>query len=543
MVATVLLLLLLLLRPAGAPPSRQQHTNRTADRWLTAARRVQSIQTRSIGAYEPVQVHLGYTGEDAGSVVVQWVTKAMASGSYVQWGLETTSRQRDAANSTECEPGQSLYPGWSGVLHQARMDGIVSRQTYYYRVGSDEDMSPQRAFTAPGYAEPEATMLVAADIGTGENALLLWSQLRQEVAMADVLMIAGGTAYAGVSMEDYGTQDTWDDFFEQAEEVLTLLPASVAVGTHDAYSDPPFRPLNLRFPMGPSARSIAADGSTTSSSIAGFPNWYAYYMGPMRVVVVSTEHCTASPACVVQDAAAEKEQLAWLDKELGNADARRTKRRPWVVLVGHRPLYSSSQEHSPGDAQLRVLMEPMIFRHGVDIALWGHTRQVRTSAILSAVNASQRLWLTTRAYGTGLIRGWQYERTWPVWAERIIFGGASSTSVTDNGQSAGGDGHNEELSHMASGPVHVNVGPGGVAGLSSEWEHHPWAAKTAQPEWSPGGYAKIVADSACGLNVQYAGLDGEIQDEFGLYIGAVEPIEVTIDLIPWGDRAWDVWDR
>ncbi len=349
----LLLLLLLLLGLAGAP-----------------------------GAYQPVQVHLGYTGEDASSVVVQWVTAAMASGSYVQWGPErdARSRQRDVANSTECEssePGQSVYPGWSGVLHQARMDGVVSRQTYYYRVGSDEEMSPERAFTAPGYAEPEATMLVAADIGTGDNALLLWSQLRQEVATADVLMLAGGTAYAGVSLDDYGSQDTWDDFFEQAEEVLSLLPASVAVGTQDAYSDPPFRPLNLRFPMGPSARSIAADGSTTSSSMAGFPNWYAYYMGPMRVVVVSTEHCTTSTACVVQDAAAEKEQLAWLDTELGNADARRTKRRPWVVLVGHRPLYSSSQDHSPGDAQLRLLMEPMIFRHGVDLALWGHTRKVR----------------------------------------------------------------------------------------------------------------------------------------------------------------------
>ena len=137
---------------------------------------------------------------------------------------------------------------------------------------------------------------------------------------------------------------------------------------------------------------------------------------------------------------------------------------------------------------------------------------------------------------------WQYERTWPVWAERVIFG-AASTSVTDGGQAATGYGQNDDLSYMASGPVHVNVGSGGVTGLSNEWEMHPWVAKTAQPEWSPAGYAKVLADSACGLNVQYAGLHGEIQDEFGLHIGAVEPIEVNIDLIPWGDRAWDVWDR
>ena len=46
-------------------------------------------------------------------------------------------------------------------------------------------------------------------------------------------------------------------------------------------------------------------------------------MGPMRIVVVSTEHCVASAECVVQDAAAETAQLAWLDRELGAADSRR----------------------------------------------------------------------------------------------------------------------------------------------------------------------------------------------------------------------------
>ena len=115
--------------------------------------------------------------------------------------------------------------------------------------------------------------------------------------------------------------------------------------------------------------------------------------------------------------------------------------------------------------------------------------------------------------------------------------------TTEGQQEAGDDDRNEELSHIASGPVHVNVGPGGIPSLSSTWEPQPWVAKTAQPEWSPGGYLKVTADAACGLNIQYTGLDGQIQDEFALSIGAAEPIELNIDLIPWGDRAWDVWDR
>ena len=399
MVSTAPLLLLLLLRLllllglATAPPS-QQDTNRTVASQTTARR----LQARRVGAYEPVQIHLGYTGEDAGSVVVQWVTAAMASLSFVEWGPDVTSRWRSAANSTQCGPEYPVYPGWTGVLHQARMDGVASRRTYYYRVGSDDGMSAQRGFRVPGYAESAATMLVAADVGTSTNAVLLWAQLRREVATADVLMLAGGTANAGVSPQDHGSQGTWDNFFEQAEEVLTYLPVSVAAGSQDAYSDPPFRPFNLRFPR-LSARRMSADGST-SGSMAGFPNWYAYYMGPMRVVVVSTEHCATSPGCAVQDAVAENEQLVWLDAELGYADARRTRHQPWVVLVGHRPLYSSSQDHTPGDAQLRARMEPLIVRHGVDLALWGNTRQVRKSPSLGTANASLGLWLTIRADGT-----------------------------------------------------------------------------------------------------------------------------------------------
>ena len=507
--AGLLLVLLVAGPPALAPPPPPQ------PRFDQPGRALEELEMRRVGAYEPVQVHLGYTGENAGSVVVQWTTAAMASGSYVQWGSDpSNARRRDAANSTECGPTKPVYPGWEGVLHHARMDGVASRQTIYYRVGSDEQLTGMRSFVAPGYAETEATLLVAADLSTSLNAVVLWTQLRQEVALADALMLAGGTAYAGVSPTDYGTQETWDEFFAQAQDVLTLLPVSVAAGSHDAYSDPPFRGFNLRFPLGPNARTISAvDGTAVGDSMAGFPNWYAYTMGPMRVVVVSTEHCISSPNCAVQDAAAEGAQLQWLDSELGAADAARTSARPWVVVVGHRPLYSSSSTLGyAGDSQLRAIMEPLIFRHGVDLAVWGHTRQ--------------------------------YERSFSVYEERRLFGRESTGELGPRGFPAGTGTEEEPLvATPMAGPVHVNVGPGGVAGRN-DWpiELPAWTAKIGLAQWSDGGYLRIVGDSACGLTVQYAGLDGGIQDEFLLSKGVTAPIEVDVDLIPWQDRAWDVWD-
>lgn len=520
------LLVVLLTQAAVAPPStgQQQPQPRQSQprplqfeaplRRSQPQRALQEAEERRVGVYEPVQVHLGYTGENAGSVVVQWVTAAMASGSYVQWGSDpSNARQRDAANSTECGPTHAVYPGWEGVLHHARMDGAASGQTYYYKVGSDEQLTGLRSFVAPGYAETEATMLVAADISTSLNAQLLWTQLRQEVALADALMLAGGTAYAGVSPSDYGTQETWDEFFAQAQDVLTLLPVSVIAGSQEAYSDPPFRGFNLRFPVGPNARTISGADGTVGDNMGGYPNWYAYTMGPMRVVVVSTEHCISSPACALQDAAAEGAQLQWLDAELGAADAARTSAHPWVVVVGHRPLYSSSSTlQYAGDSQLRGIWEPVMFRHGVDLAVWGHTRQ--------------------------------YERTFSVYEERRLFGSESTGEYGPRGFPVGTGTEEEPLvATPMAGPVHVNVGPGGVA-RRNDWpiELPAWTAKIGQTEWSEGGYLRIMGDSACGLTVQYAGLDGGIHDEFLLSKGVTAPIEVDVDLIPWQDHAWDVWD-
>lgn len=121
-----------------------------------------------------------------------------------------------------------------------------------------------------------------------------------------------------------------------------------------------------------------------------------------------------------------------------------------------------------------------------------------------------------------------------------MFRGASTSAANDNGV----DEHRQENPDISTGPVHVNVGPGGAPGNNSGWRHYPWVAKTAQPEWSPGGYLKVRADSVCGLKIQYAGLDGDIQDEFALSKVPTEPpIELDIDLITWGDLAWDVWDK
>jgi hypothetical protein len=61
----------------------------------------------------------------------------------------------------------------------------------------------------------------------------------------------------------------------------------------------------------------------------------------------------------------DQKQLAWLDEELGASGS------DWKIVFFHHPLYSSGATHGSADAQRQVL-EPMLLKHGVNVAFTGH---------------------------------------------------------------------------------------------------------------------------------------------------------------------------
>ena len=61
----------------------------------------------------------------------------------------------------------------------------------------------------------------------------------------------------------------------------------------------------------------------------------------------------------------DEAQIAWLAQALrGSAD-------DWKICVFHHPLYSSGVRHGPS-LELRVILEPILVRHGVDVVFSGH---------------------------------------------------------------------------------------------------------------------------------------------------------------------------
>jgi hypothetical protein len=60
-----------------------------------------------------------------------------------------------------------------------------------------------------------------------------------------------------------------------------------------------------------------------------------------------------------------REQLEWLQKELGNSGS------DWKIAFFHHPLYSSGGRHG-SEMDLRQQLEPLFLKHGVNVVFAGH---------------------------------------------------------------------------------------------------------------------------------------------------------------------------
>jgi hypothetical protein len=123
--------------------------------------------------------------------------------------------------------------------------------------------------------------------------------------------------------------------------------------------------------------------------------WYSFNLGLIHFVVISTE--TDYPGYPNNkyslwdgSLGGFGDQLAWLRTDLEVAQQERAK-RPFIVVVGHRPIYSIKTTGSDGKAFDRLginpvasksttaAFEPLFHEFGVDLYLGGHTHAYERS--------------------------------------------------------------------------------------------------------------------------------------------------------------------
>ena len=176
--------------------------------------------------------------------------------------------------------------------------------------------------------EGSVRFAVIGDNGTGETP-------QYEVAQQMLKTHAAFPFEFVVMMGDnlYGSQQP-RDFFNKFESpygplIRMAIPFYAALGNHD-------EPTNRNYP---------------GFNMAG-QRYYSFVRRNTRFFVLDTNMMDA-------------DQIKWFEQALASATAL------WKIVVFHHPIYSDGDRHG-ANVQLRVMLEPIMVRHGVDVVLSGH---------------------------------------------------------------------------------------------------------------------------------------------------------------------------
>ncbi|KAJ7953891.1 Purple acid phosphatase [Quillaja saponaria] len=433
----------------------------------------------------PEQIHLAFT-DNHDEMRVMFVTEDPRE-TYVRYGEKknrldavAVARLRRYEREDMCDSPANESIAWRdpGYIHNGVMRNLKKGKRYYYQVGSDTGgWSSTHSFVSQNRDSDETIAFLFGDMGTAtpystfirtqdESISTMKWILRDIEALGEkpaFISHIGDISYAR------GYAWLWDNFFNQIEPVATKVAYHVCIGNHE-YNWPlqPFKPdwatygkdgggecgvpYSLRFNMpGNSSEPTGTDAPATQNL------YYSFDIGAVHFVYISTETNFLSGGS----------QYNFLKHDLESVDRNKT---PFVVVQGHRPMYTTSNELR--DAALRNKMlehlEPLFVKNKVSLALWGHVHR--------------------------------YERFCPL-------NNFTCRSMGPNGENG------DAL------PVHVVIGMAG-----QDWQpiwqprpNHPDVPIYPQPEWSlyrggEFGYTRLVATKKK-LTLSYVGNhDGEVHD-------------------------------
>ena len=334
------------------------------------------------------QVHLAQ-GLRAGSLKVAFTTTGGEGGTSVAWGagceaLNSTS-EGDVRAFTQ-DAGRTWY------TRTAEMTGLRARERYCYEVrvggrrvgratpfvyhrdaGSVEkhvlfgDMGAAAAFALCDRCRLASEVCDASVCGRARDPA---AGLVGEVGSASLFYHAGDFGY---NLADNGGT-TGDNFMRNVEQLAARVPYMVNHGNHEdeGANLPHFVERFRNMPANAEPGTVVtANGETTNSLYFSFDHGLVHY------VSYSTELWEG----VHTDRVTKETFLAWFERDLAAVNRRRGA-TPWVVVSGHRALYTSQPTNGtiyPEDKPIRAAMEPLLFKYGVDLCVNGHIHNYERS--------------------------------------------------------------------------------------------------------------------------------------------------------------------
>lgn len=159
------------------------------------------------------------------------------------------------------------------------------------------------------------------------------------------------------------------------EKVAAHVPYMTCPGNHERHKN--FSHYDARFSM-----LINKDVYLPLSKRIN-NHFYSLDIGPVHIVLFSTEYYYYTEYGTEQI----KRQFEFLEEDLTKANKQRNE-RPWIIVMGHRPLYclklgDNSCDHDTMErptirqgfkegSHLKYGLEELFFKHGVDMQFYGH---------------------------------------------------------------------------------------------------------------------------------------------------------------------------
>ncbi|KAK2572788.1 putative inactive purple acid phosphatase 2 [Acropora cervicornis] len=333
------------------------------------------------GSDIPLQGHLALTG-DPTEMRIMWVSGTDAT-SIVKYGTNpydwitvTSNVSKTYTANDMCAPpanGPSFVD--PGFIHDVLLRNLTPGSRYYYTYGSETSMSSLHNFVAApvvGSAEP-FTALVYGDMGLspkpGAYETADYATREAETGSAALVIHDGDISYAR------GYAYIWEQWFALIEPYATIVPYMVAIGNHEqdhlsgGSKDPSGAPGEGFHPW------WAPGYGTDSGGECGVPMfyrfhmpdngnavwWYSFDYGSIHFLIMSTEN----------NFTAGSPQYEWMENDLKSVNRTLT---PWVVIAGHRPMYSSQMVHDDYVISIGIqkAFEDLLIEYEVDLAFWAH---------------------------------------------------------------------------------------------------------------------------------------------------------------------------
>jgi len=292
--------------------------------------------------YTPNQLHLALA-DDPAAMSITWVTLNETATSTVAWGAAGGPLTLSAAGSSRTYS----FAGWLGVVHTATMTGLAAGTKYSYRVGD----------AAGGWSDVWNFTTLPSNLGTParpfrivqvadmsydnqSDATVASITALVDAGQVDVLLHPGDGGYAD------GFAPHWDAFFTKIQPIAARVPYMSGPGNHELWDN--FVDYKMRYTM--------------PSFNATQNMYYSWNSGPVHFLSIN-------PETAIDTADVDATQLAWIQADLAAVNRSAT---PWVIAMGHRPLYCSNNDKVQCGlfaAILRYQVEAVLYNAKVDVVV------------------------------------------------------------------------------------------------------------------------------------------------------------------------------